>query len=134
MAVAKELMEAGKAADQANMLLPLLFQQLKPVIVQGRPNVERDYDKIAPVLMEAFTQQTQAMLDEIAAIYARNFTVEEKRQLATFYRSPAGQKFIEKMPVIAQQSMAAGQKIGQKIAQDLQARIMEELRKRGHNI
>jgi hypothetical protein len=45
-----------------------------------------------------------------------------------------GQKFLEKMPAIAQESMSAGQKWGQTVAGEMRGRIIEELRKRGHNI
>jgi hypothetical protein len=38
------------------------------------------------------------------------------------------------MPVIAQESMAMGQKLGQEIAAELRSRMIEELRKRGHRI
>jgi hypothetical protein len=73
-------------------------------------------------------------VDGIALIYARNFTADELRQLTAFYRGPIGQKFLEKMPQIAQESMAMGQKFGQELAGNLRDRIIEELRKRGHNI
>ena len=43
-AAAKDLVEAMRAADQLKMLLPLIMQQLKPAVVQGRPEVERDYE------------------------------------------------------------------------------------------
>ena len=56
------------------------------------------------------------------------------RQLTAFYRQPIGQKLLEKQPAIVQESMAVGQKFGQAVAAELQARIVEELRKRGHKI
>ncbi len=134
MAAARELVAAAKTADQFKMLLPLISQQLKPAIAQGRAAVERDYDQLMPLVMEAANAQAGKLVDEIAEIYARNFTVDELRQVTAFYRSQAGQKFLANMPVIAQQSMAAGQKFGQKLMQDLQSRMTEELRKRGHKI
>ena len=44
------------------------------------------------------------------------------------------EKFLEKMPAVTQESFAAGQKWGQAIATDMRTGIIEELRKRGHNI
>jgi hypothetical protein len=134
MTTAKELVVASGAADKFKAILPLLSQQLKPAIVQGRPEVERDYDKIMPLVIEAFNERIERILVAIAEIYARNFTIDEMRQVSAFYRTPIGQKLLEKTAVIAQQSMVVGNKFGQEIAQDLQTRMMEELRKRGHNI
>lgn len=134
LAAAKELVVAARTADQFKTVLPLIMQQMKPLIVKGRPAVEKDYDSIMPVLVETMNQQMGGFIEDVATVYAANFTAEELRQVTAFYRTPAGQKFLEKMPVIAQQSMAAGQKFGQKITQDMEARIKDELRKRGHKI
>lgn len=134
LAAAKELVAAARAADQVKALLPLILQQLKPAIVQGRPEVERDYDKIVPLMLEGMSGRLDDFADAVALIYARNFTVDELHQVTAFYRSAIGQKFLQKMPVIAQESLAMGQKLGQAIARDAQDRMKDELRKRGHNI
>jgi hypothetical protein len=131
---AHELVTASRAADQLKTLLPLFMQQLKPAVVQGRAEVARDYDLIMPALIESMAARSDAFAAAIADIYARTFTADELRQVTAFYRSPIGQKFLEKMPVIAQESMAMGQKFGQEIAAEMRTRMIEELRKRGHNI
>ena len=84
--------------------MPLMMQGLKPAIVQGRADVARDFDAIMPQLLESMSARTDAFVQGIAAVYARNFTVDELRQLTAFYRGPVGQKYLEKMPVIAQES------------------------------
>jgi uncharacterized protein len=134
MAVARELVAASRAGDQIKTLLPLIFQQIKPMIVQNRPEVERDFDKIMPLMLELMNSRIEDFAEAMALIYARNFTVAELRQIQAFYHTPAGQKLLDRMPAIAQESMALGQKVGQTIAKELQGRVIEELRKRGHTI
>jgi uncharacterized protein len=134
VAAAHELVVTMRAADQLKTLLPIIMQQLKPAIVQGRPQVERDYDAVMPLILEGITARGGEFVDLVAAVYARNFTADEIRQVTAFYRSPVGQKFLEKMPVVTQESFAAGQKWGQAVAAEMRNRIIEELRKRGHNI
>src|SRR5947207_6672728 len=134
---ARELVAAMRAAEQFKALLPLILQQLKPVITQGRPEVARDFDAVLPALQEAVNSHSDAMatmLEGIVAVYARNFTVDEMRQITAFYRQPIGQKLLDKMPVVAQESMTVGQQFGQSIATELQRLVTEELRKRGHKI
>ena len=70
----------------------------------------------------------------MAEIYAQNFASDEIRQVTAFYKTPTGRKFLEKMPVLVQQSMTMGQKFAQKLMQDIQSRMTDELRKRGHKI
>src|ERR1700757_2293078 len=49
LAAARELVGVMKATDQFKAVLPTIMQGIKPSIVQGRPEVERDYDTIMPV-------------------------------------------------------------------------------------
>jgi hypothetical protein len=134
LAAARELVTAMKLDDQYKTLLPMIMQTLKPAIVQGRPQVERDYDAIMPGLLAAVHARLSELVEASAALYAGNFTAEELRDVAAFYRGPTGQKLLQKQPSILQQSMALGQKFGESAFADLRERMIQELRKRGHNI
>lgn len=133
-AAARELIEVMRATEQFKTILPVIMQQLKPLIVQGRPEVARDFDLSMPAVMEAMNAKFGELADSIGMVYALNFTADEMRQVSAFYRTPVGQKFVDKMPVITQQSFAVGQKFGEQIATDLRQTMIEQLRKRGHNI
>jgi uncharacterized protein len=134
LAAARDLVAASRAADQLKTLLPLIMQQLKQAIVRGDPAAARDFDAVMPPLIEAMSARSAAFADGIALVYARNFTVDELRQIADFYRGPAGQRFLDKMPVVAQETMTMGQQFGQEIAGEMRSRIIDELRKRGHDL
>ena len=134
LAAAKELVETMRASDQLKALFPLIMQQLKPAIAQGRPEVERDYDAAMPQIVAAANARMKEFVDAIAVVYAAHFTADELRQISVFYRGPVGQKFLQNMPKIMQDSMAVGQKFGESLAADMRDRMTDELRKRGHKI
>lgn len=134
VAAAKELVVTMRAADQLRTLFPMIMQQLKPAIVQGRPEVEKDYDASLPQILEAANARMAEFADAIAAVYAQHFTADELRQLSAFYKGPVGQKFLQNMPAIMQDSMAVGQKFGASLAEDMRSRMSDELRKKGHKI
>jgi hypothetical protein len=134
MAAAKELMTTMKSVDQFKAVMPSLMKALKPAIVQNRPEVERDYDALAPLLLETMNARVGEIIDTVAAIYARNFTVAELNEIIAFYRGPTGQKFVQRQAGVMQESMVAGQKWGQALGAELQRRMTDELRKKGHNI
>jgi hypothetical protein len=134
VSAARELITIMRATDQLKQMLPTIMQALKPAIAQGRPQVERDLDTLMPVLLDSMSSRLGELVDQMAGVYARNFTSDEIRQLTTFYRTPVGQKFLEKMPTVMQESMSLGQAFGQKVAGELQTRMIEELRKKGHNL
>jgi hypothetical protein len=134
VAAAKDLMAVMHSADNFKAIMPQLMAALKPAIVQGRADVEKDYDALVPALISAMTSRLDEMIDKIAGIYARKFSAAELREVAAFYRGPTGQKFVQQLPGIMQESMTIGQQFGQQLAGDLQKRMIEELRKKGHNI
>jgi len=134
LAAARELITIMRATDQLKQMLPTIMQALKHAIAQGRQQVERDLDTLMPVLLDGMSSRIGDLVDQMAAVYARNFTSDEIRQLTTFYRSPVGQKFLEKMPTVMQESMSLGQAFGQQVATELQGKMIEELRKKGHNL
>jgi uncharacterized protein len=134
MAAARSLVNTMRLADQYKALLPAILLNLKPVLTQDRPEIERDYEAMMPMIADAFTPYYTSMVDGIATVYANNFTVAELRDIEAFYRQPTGQKMLEKMPVISQQASAVGQEIGRKAAEDLRQRLTEALRQKGHKL
>ena len=106
MAAAHELIVTMRAADFFKTIMPALMQSFKPAIVQNRPQVERDYDAIVPLMLEGMNARLNELNEQIAAVYARNFTADELREAVAFYRGPTGQKIVQKLPVITQESMA----------------------------
>ena len=87
-----------------------------------------------PLLLESMNARVNEIIDQVAAIYARNFTADELREVTAFYRGPTGQKFVQKLPVITQESMVIGQRFGQSVGAEIRGRMIDELRKSGHNI
>jgi uncharacterized protein len=125
LTAARDLVQVLKPTDQFKTVLPILFKNLKAAVVQGRPEVEKQYDAMIPIFNQSAERHLSELTDAITAIYARNFTVDELHQLATFYRSPAGQKLLQRQPDIAGESMAAGQHLGQAIMADVQRQMQD---------
>jgi hypothetical protein len=134
MNAARGLVATMKLSDQYKALLPAMLLNLKPALVQDRPEIESDYDAMMPMIADAFTPYYNAMVDNVAAVYASNFTLSELHEIETFYRQPAGQKLLEKTPSLAQQSNQVVQDVSRKAAEDLRARLTEALRQKGHKL
>jgi hypothetical protein len=107
---------------------------MKPALLVGRPEMEKDFDAVMAVLIEGMNARVGEIIDQIAGIYGQNFTASELRDAAAFYRSPVGQKILDKQPAMMQETMTMGQNFGRSVANDLQERLIEELRKRGYKL
>jgi uncharacterized protein len=134
MAAARNLVTTMKLADQYKALLPAILLGLKPALTQDRPEIERDYEAMMPMIADAFTPYYASMVDGIATVYANNFTAAELREIEAFYRQPIGQKMLEKMPAINQQALSVGQELSRKATEDLRQRLTEALRQKGHKL
>jgi hypothetical protein len=134
MTAARSLVTTMKLSDPYKALLPGIVLGLRPVLTQDRPEIERDYDAMMPTITEAFTPYYNAMTDNIATIYAGNFTVGELREIEAFYRQPAGQKLLEKSSAVTQQTNQVTQDASRKAADDLRTRLTEALRQKGHKL
>jgi len=135
LAAARELVITMKMSDQLKTLVPMLVKNMKANMLVGRsPEFVRDFEAVMPALMAAFEQRYDELTDVLAGVYAANFTADELHDMATFYRSPTGQKVLQLVPVVAQQSMQVGQAYGHRIGEEIRQRAIEEMRKMGHDI
>ena len=88
--------------------------------------------KLGPELPDAWWDEFMKGVDPddlvalLVPIYQKHFSEEEIRETIRFYRSPTGRKVIQTLPMVMQESMAAGQQWGQKLAR----RVLDEAKAR----
>lgn len=131
LTAARDLVDTLKLSDQFKALLPGILLGIKPVLAQDRPEMERDFDAMAPKIVEAYAPHLKAMVDAAAKVYVNNFTVDELREMDAFYHRPAGQKLLQVSQAIAQQIDQIGRDGTRKAAEDLRMRLAELLRQKG---
>ena len=83
-----------------------------------------------PIIMKGAISRFDQLAERLAEVYARNFSVDEIHDLVAFYRSPIGQKFVERQSTIANESVALGQEFGREINTDLKEQMANEMKKR----
>ena len=129
LVAAHQLVDAMRATDEFKALLPAVIQNMKIALVQNRPEMEQKFDAMTPLFTEAANAKVHELTDQIAAIYARHFSVAELHEITTFYQSPAGQKLIGEHAAIARETMAAGREFGRAVGLEIQTRVLDALRK-----
>jgi uncharacterized protein len=134
MTAARSLVTTMKLPEKYKPLLPAILLGLRRTLTQDRPEIERDYDSMKPMVEAAFTPYYTAMLDDVAAVYANNFTVGEMRDMEAFFQRPVGQKYLEKAPAVTHQFNQVTQDASRKAADDLRMRLTEALRQKGHKL
>ena len=90
----------------------------------------------ATAMQQKMQEKTMALVQEemswkkmkgpMAQVYAESLTPEEVKGITAFYKSPAGQAFLDKQPVIMQKTVAMTQKLMMDMMPKLQALIQAE--------
>ena len=134
LSAANELLDTMHYKEQVSAILPGIFKALKPSIVQGRAEVDRQYDILTPIMLEGFQTRLSELSEAAALVYSRNFSSEDLLALTVFYKTPAGQRLLQKLPTVTQELMIVGGKFGQSVAEEIRKGMIEELRKKGVNL
>jgi hypothetical protein len=83
---------------------------------------------ITSSFMPVFQRHMDEMTDNLATVYAQNFTVDDMQAIINFYNSPAGQKFLDKSPQIMGQYMKQSQPLLIEIAREALADFTSKLK------
>lgn len=71
-------------------LAPLESIEQPKIKAEMRRSIEREIDKVAPILRQHYPK----IMSAYASTYAKEFTVDELRQIVDFAKSPAGSHFL----------------------------------------
>ncbi len=106
----KNLMEKTGAGDMGVQAMNQMLPALKKILPDASKQFWTDF------MAEVSGDDLVAMT---IPIYQKHLSQEDIDAINAFYDTPAGQKLIKTQPLLVQESMAAGQVWGQKIAQDV---------------
>ena len=102
---------------------------------QSQPDVpERAVTVVKETLSGEFVKAFEArgeLMTTMVEIYARHFTQAEVKALLAFYATDVGRKMVSVLPVIAQESGAAGQQWAQQNMPGMIERLERRLRAEG---
>jgi uncharacterized protein len=128
---AKAMMVHSGAVKQFDEAIPLILDQMSRSFMSVAPNKGKEIREVFDQLVPRFLQRKGELIDQIAALYAAELTLQELNAVIAFYKSPVGLKFAGLQPKIARQSMIIGQQWGQRIGAEIEQQAREELRRRG---
>jgi hypothetical protein len=120
MRSARALLETMRAQDVFIATVEKSLQAADGGANQLPPNfVER--------FLGAIRTEAPRLIEEMSLIYARNYTRQDMDDFNRFYRTPLGQRMIDKQAVITAESGAMGQRWGAALAM----RVMGEMIQNG---
>ena len=108
--VLSELIEAMQYDKMADQMSAVSATQLVTQLKTQHPDMDAETESKLRELARNYLSELMGDMDSmVAGILSKHFTEEELRELLAFHRSPIGQKSLEKMPLIMQESVAWAQ-------------------------
>jgi hypothetical protein len=133
LALAREVMLNSGIARSFDSIIPAFSDRIRQGAVT-RPEITKDLDTVLTALEPEMEMQKQAMIDTAARIYASRLSESELNEIATFFRSPAGKRYVETQPQVLDEMVQAMQTWTQDVSEYIMVRVRAEMAKKGHQL
>jgi uncharacterized protein len=131
---ARDILAMKNVSAQYAGAIPNIVQRTKDALLQNNLNYQKDLNEVAITIAQAFAGREKEIGEQMAKIYASDFTEQELKDLVTFYKSPLGQKLLAQEPKSIMASIGYMQQWAQQFAEQVNAEFRAEMRKRGKEI
>ena len=134
MATARELITVTGTTTLFTPLIAGVVEQAKVLFLQQDPSLAKDLNEISAQLRTDLQPRFTELTDEVARLYATNFTDLELKEILTFYKTPSGKKLLNEQSKIVDSSMKFAQDWANKLSDQVVVKMRDELKKRGHTL
>jgi hypothetical protein len=113
---ARELLEVTGSGNLGVKMMHNIFSSFK-----------NEFPRVPSEFWEELSKEISGkeLIELVIPIYSKYYTDEELIKLIEFYRSPLGQKVVQKLPLISQDSYVVGQEWGKKMGEKVITRLKE---------
>ena len=125
IAAARVLITATGTDTNFDLMMRPILAEFASLAKKQNPAKSAEIDKTFELIATKAQTSKAVMIEQIAGLYADQFTVDELNRISAFYNSPEGKKLVAAQPDLLQKSMAAGKAWGEQIIKDIQAELLE---------
>lgn len=134
IAAAKEILTMKNVSAMYANAIPSIVQRTRDSLVQNNLNYQKDLGEVAVAVAQMLSGREKEIGEQMAKIYASDFTEQELVDLVKFYKSPLGQKLLVEEPHAISSSLAYMNQWAQTFAEEVNGHFRAEMRKRGKEI
>lgn len=133
LAVAREVAVSSGMTRSFDAMTEPLLAQLQQMNVT-RPEIKKDLDEVVVQLRPEVEQWKQKMVDSAARAFATRLSEAELKEIAAFYKSPAGVKYVQTQPGVLDDIVRELATWTQNVSEYVMTRARAEMSKRGHQL
>jgi uncharacterized protein len=133
LSVAREVAISSGMTRSFDAMVEPFLDQLQQMNVT-RPEIKNDLIQVVAQIRPELDQQKQKMVDNAAKAFASRLSESELKDIAAFYKSAAGAKYVQVQPGVLDDIVRDLATWTQQTAQFVMTRAREEMNKRGHQL
>jgi uncharacterized protein len=128
---ARDLLAVKNVSQVYAGAVPNIVERAKTQLLGSNLSYQKDLNEIAVSIAQQAAGREKEIGEQMAKIYANDFTEQELKDLTAFYKSPLGQKVLMQEPKSIQAAMAFMGQWAQTFGESVVAQFRAEMAKRG---
>ena len=133
LAAAREVVMSSGIPRSFEIIPSQMADQIKQNAVT-RPEITKDLGEVLAGLNPEMDLQKQQMVNNAAKVFANRMTEAELKEVAAFFKTPAGVKYVQTQPVVLDDLVKEMHTWTQELAEYMMVRVRAEMSKRGHQL
>jgi len=113
------------------LVVPGMLTELERNVTNTRPEIKDSLRATLRAIQPEFDKSAIQMFNQAAVILASQMSEKDIQDVAAFFDSPAGKKYLAAEPVFLQKFSAVAEPWRQQLSTDILARAREEMKKKG---
>jgi hypothetical protein len=131
IAAAKDLMAARSLGEVFANAVPNIIQRVKDQLLANNLSYQKDLNEVALAEAQTMAGREKEIGEQMAKMYATDFTEQELKDLTAFYKSTLGQKVLAQEPKTEQAIGMYLNQWAQTFSEAVISDIRAEMKKRG---
>ena len=134
IALGKEIVVNSGVSRSFAIVIPQFLDQIGTRLTQTRPDLIKDLNVVMEQIKPEFDKRVETMIDAAGRLYAERMSEQELKDVAAFFKSASGVKYVEQQPLVLNALYVSMQRWQQQMSQDMMTRVREEMTKKGHQL
>jgi uncharacterized protein len=134
LAAARDVVIGSGLARTFEGMVPQIADQIRASYSRARPEIIKDMEEALKPIIADLNKQADQMITIAARLYAARISEAELKEAATFFKSAAGQKYVNSQAQILNELFQEMQVFSQTLGNIMMDRLREELRKKNIQI
>lgn len=131
LAAALDVVKNAKASRGFDNVLPNLAGQVEDRLIRARPDLHKEITDAVETAALKLASRRADLDNDVARVWAKSFTEDELKTIATFYKTEAGQKFADVGSLVYTQTLDAVKGWSDRLGAELLDNSRAELKSAG---